>query len=121
MFLHIKDKYLKALRSGEYKQGVFGLRTIDDKFCALGVLCDLAAKEGIIQWEHSGFAYWIKGGTYYLPKSVMKWAGMCSQSGRFPEEFSNEDVSKYSIANMNDDKNNFNTIADAVEKNWERL
>ena len=36
----IKQKWVKALRSGEYKQGSRFLH-YEDKFCCLGVLCDL--------------------------------------------------------------------------------
>lgn len=42
------DKWLNALESGEYQQGRGKLRTKDNKFCCLGVLCDLAVKEGIL-------------------------------------------------------------------------
>jgi hypothetical protein len=38
--------WVKTLRSGEYQQGSTVLRTIDDKFCCLGVLCDIA-KESV--------------------------------------------------------------------------
>lgn len=36
-----KEKWLKALRSGEYKQGG-GYLQRDGKFCCLGVLCEIA-------------------------------------------------------------------------------
>lgn len=36
----VKKKWLKALRSGEYKQGSGQLRS-DDRYCCLGVLCDI--------------------------------------------------------------------------------
>lgn len=36
----IKKLWLKALRSGEYKQGKLALR-IKNKYCCLGVLCDI--------------------------------------------------------------------------------
>ena len=32
---------VKALRSGEYVQGLERLRSEDDKFCCLGVACDI--------------------------------------------------------------------------------
>lgn len=32
------NKWLKALRSGDYKQGNGHLKTADNKFCCLGVL-----------------------------------------------------------------------------------
>lgn len=37
---NIKGKWIKALRSGEYKQGIHSLRD-NDCFCCLGVLCDV--------------------------------------------------------------------------------
>lgn len=44
-----KDKWVAALRSGEYNQGVGALKSkvVDDiyTYCCLGVLCDLVAKE----------------------------------------------------------------------------
>ena len=44
----IKAKWVSALRSGEFKQGTMQLRTLDDKYCCLGVLCALAVREGVI-------------------------------------------------------------------------
>ena len=46
----IKEKWVSALRSGEYKQGKEGLR-IYNEFCCLGVLCDLYIKE-------TGVGFW---------------------------------------------------------------
>ncbi len=37
----IKKNWLFALRSGDYEQGQFALKTNDDKFCCIGVLCDV--------------------------------------------------------------------------------
>lgn len=37
----IKAQWIEALRSGEYKQAQKQLRTGDDRFCCLGVLCNL--------------------------------------------------------------------------------
>lgn len=40
----IKTKWVEALRSGKYKQGKKSLRSREgDKYCCLGVLCDLYA------------------------------------------------------------------------------
>jgi len=44
MNLEIKEKWLKALRSGEYKQGNAFLNS-NGKFCCLGVLTDIYIKE----------------------------------------------------------------------------
>lgn len=82
----VKAKWIAALTSGEYKQGRNWLRTSEDGFCCLGVLCDLYAK------EHPGFAEWgrpsmgrvefktvdnYRGLNYsgqYAPGAVLEWA-----------------------------------------------
>ena len=54
----IKEKWLKALRSGEYTQGQGFLKQMKDntpQYCCLGILCDIAAKEGILEWEQEDF------------------------------------------------------------------
>ena len=47
----IKDKWITALRSGEYNQDSDGgyLKTCDG-YCCLGVLCDLYVKETGKEW-----------------------------------------------------------------------
>lgn len=51
----VKEKWLAALRSGEYEQGTSCLysttrESTNPQYCCLGVLCDLAVKEGIAEW-----------------------------------------------------------------------
>jgi hypothetical protein len=46
MKAELKQKWIAALRSGEYKQGKGVLRTTEDRFCCLGVLCNLIAPDG---------------------------------------------------------------------------
>ncbi len=41
MDAELKTKWVEALRSGEYEQGIMYLRR-DGKHCCLGVLCELA-------------------------------------------------------------------------------
>lgn len=36
-----KDKWIAALRSGKYKQGRGQLRSLNNNYCCLGVLCDV--------------------------------------------------------------------------------
>lgn len=45
-----KDAWLEALCSGNYEQGIGQLRSASDRFCCLGVLCDVAAKKGHGEW-----------------------------------------------------------------------
>ncbi len=45
----LKSKWVKALRSGKYKQG-FGALKSDNSYCCLGVLCDVS---NIGAWDKS--------------------------------------------------------------------
>lgn len=65
--------WIEALRSGEYSQYRGGLRGLrDDSFCCLGVLCDLAAKDGGPQWD--GVHFMGRNGA--LPSPVRNFLGM---------------------------------------------
>lgn len=44
MQAELKTKWVEALRSGRYKQGRLQLRTDDDCYCCLGVLCEVSGK-----------------------------------------------------------------------------
>ena len=91
----IKDKWLAALRSGEYLQGAHRLKRTDadgqTAYCCLGVLCDLAVKEGVIPEpvnidlinDNPVWSYGITGegddrdsSWTTLPDSVQEWAGL---------------------------------------------
>ena len=126
-------RWVKNLRSGQYKQGTGYLVTIEkgvDKFCCLGVLCDMAVRAKVISppkevsesdgtrvylYEETGIP-WRDLLTTHLPKAVQKWAGMASGIG----EFSNPVSGKYSLAELNDSGKTFKTIA-KVESNPEGL
>jgi hypothetical protein len=41
MKAELKQKWVKALRSGLYEQGKGRLKSLDDRFCCLGVLADV--------------------------------------------------------------------------------
>jgi len=72
----IKNKWIAALRSRKYKQGRFSLHS-KDKFCVLGVLCDLHSKAWGYSWETNTYhdsRYLGKGVS--LPESVRQWAGL---------------------------------------------
>ena len=85
MNAEVKEKWLNALRSGEYKQTRGNLKT-DCGFCCLGVLCDLYSKEFNVSWEkhlpvslieHNDTSpYSIGGEATGLPVEVLIWAGL---------------------------------------------
>lgn len=126
----IAKKWVAALRSGEYKQGKHCLQK-DGEFCCLGVLCDIALKEGVVKIERSenGQHRYIDpndrfvGSYLVLPAPVVEWANMHSKSGwRAPLLGADKTPEFPPLFEMNDMYNNdFNQIADIVEKEWETL
>jgi hypothetical protein len=118
----IRQRWTAALRSGDYDQGTLYLRQ-DDKFCCLGVLCDLAEKDGIVTSgvnDPDGIDGLIRvygdEDTQLLPPEVAGWAGMERQS---PEVGYENDVGLWStdeLTALNDDEAwGFARIADAIE------
>lgn len=111
----VKEKWLKALRSGEYIQARAALRN-KDSYCCLGVLCDLYRKEVGGEWieEYTNFDQtFIAEGiseSYFLPLQVQEWAGLSSHRGW--ESSDRED----SLADMNDTGRSFEEIAQVIER-----
>ena len=115
----IKEKWLAALRSGKYKQGANALRSRQNKFCCLGVLCDIHRKETKIgKWgkDFSGKFYFIntKKSTEefktigILPKIVMLWAGLKDNNPVIN--------GAQTLASLNDRGDSFEKIADIIEE-----
>jgi hypothetical protein len=73
MKLEVKEKLINALRSGEYKQGYDELKQ-NDCFCINGVLCDLAAKDGVGCWDNDYFLINDRRRNIILPFDVARWA-----------------------------------------------
>jgi len=76
----IKTKWIKALRSGKYKQGTGRLKTNDGGFCCLGVLSDLYAKEKKIEWISERCTLRILDEGFVLSDEIMLWAGLKGNS-----------------------------------------
>lgn len=113
----IKQLWLEALRSGEYRQGRGYLRRLNDDrsegYCCLGVLCDIYAKTTKNGTWDTVYRY---GTTFAvnvdspestdLPKSVQNWSGLTGDGVRGR------------LARMNDDGDHtFGDIADWIEEN----
>ena len=106
----IKQKWLSALRSGDYQKTQCYLRT-DDGFCCIGVLCDLYGKENNVEWNlvNNGHNYEFQDRESYLPSSVKKWADL---------EYCNPHVNdgESTLVSLNDTGCTFEQIADVIEK-----
>jgi hypothetical protein len=76
----VKMKWVKALRSGKYKQGFGTMRDHNDNFCVLGVLCNIHAQEHPEIAKKETYKRSYLGSSGALPKQVQKWAGFQSDS-----------------------------------------
>ena len=131
----IKPLWIAALRSGEYKQGHHTLHSKDGCFCALGVLCDLYAKQFGFEWEEQEALIgssnrfltvmalqhkFNNGEKYYsvaVPQSpIASWAGM--QANPWLQVTTPSGVrSEYHMSEINDKLElTFAQIADLIEE-----
>jgi len=107
---HVKEKWITALRSNEYKQTQGFLHT-SDGYCCLGVLCDLYAKEKDMEWEIEidGNIQSFDGKTMVFPESVVDWSGIGNHTIT---------TSHYAkLIDFNDNGEDFSFIADYIEEN----
>jgi hypothetical protein len=110
-----------ALRSGKYKQGKSYLRTGENEFCCLGVLCDISEQGN---WSNEQFYHRYVFGDQkaenVLPSVVIKWAGIQGGSGVRYIDFENDE--EHSLWTLNDIlEYSFEEIADVIEEHWEIL
>ena len=96
--------WVAALRSGEYTQGMEYLRR-GHRFCCLGVLCDLAAKDGGEQWRKvEANIHTYRTQPDALGPTILKWMGLPAATQR-------------KLMTANDEKcASFSKIADIIER-----
>lgn len=115
----IAKKWVKELRSGRYEQGIEKLVDHDDRFCCLGVLCNMAVDAGIGEWVRGSVGWVFKTESDVdgdvLPLEVRKWAGMDSCGGML------NDGTLDTLTDLNDKGKSFKELADIIEENVERL
>lgn len=107
-------KWVEALRSGKYKQTKHKLRSKNNGFCCLGVLCNLHAE------AHPKFAakqtdkYSYDGNQELPPGIVTEWAGLSTDTGFFVDNYGQY----FELISLNDNGNSFKQIADIIEANY---
>jgi hypothetical protein len=106
----IKEKWIAALRSNEYKQAQGYLHT-NEGFCCLGVLCDLYAEEKNMEWkiENDGNIRSFDGKDQVLPQSVSDWSGVRTDIIENP--------TYWKLVDMNDSGEDFSYIAEYIREN----
>lgn len=108
----IKEKWLTALRSGEYVQTENALRhegCNGSSFCCLGVLTDILDPDG-----------WEKGKIY--GRRVHRFKGSKYENDSYPNQNAMKEVGLYKstwkkLAELNDDGMSFKEIANHIERN----
>jgi len=129
----VKAKWVAALRSGEFQQCKGTLRK-GDSFCCLGVLSELAVRDGVIMpaqvlpetdWRSSRgdglpvYVYNNEAG--HLPTAVAKWAGLSYSYDNWDGEVGHEpdvdpSVDGRELSGLNDSGLPFSEIADVIER-----
>lgn len=111
MDVELKKRWVKALRSGKYRQG-HGKLCFNDNYCCLGVLADI---EGALV-ALDDYTYNIKG---IIDESI--WGCPYPTTSLPPISFLNKvglsSSVSYKLADMNDSGKTFNKIADWIEEN----
>lgn len=115
MKTEIKKRWVEALRSGEYTQGRHTLKTPEDTYCCLGVLCEIAKEDGVGYWDDFGNFVVdesdFSSGT--LPVGVAEWAG----TGGNLDPRVEYGGGSYCLSSLNDSVElPFDRIADLVEE-----
>ena len=115
----VKEKWVAALRSGKYQQGRGVLRTPEDSFCSLGVLCDLAAQVGVGQWADFGYSTATDFCEGSLPEEVRVWAGLTDRNPQVGTHLPKENIFRPDVGllALNDIHHfSFERIADLIEE-----
>lgn len=104
----LKKKWVDALRSGKYEQGRGELRSTDDTYCCLGVLCDVidpANWQRVYNEKRSVYHYYYGSALVSLPTSLS-------------DEISLSFTDRNTLMSMNDSGvKTFSEIADWIETN----
>lgn len=118
----VKAAWVKELKSGRYTQGFGWLRDNQDKYCCLGVRCELGVKAGVIQNDGLYIHAYLYGNPEgdspdeanfqdtMPPAAERKWAWVDYE--KFPDDVHAAEVR---LAEMNDNGMDFREIANRIE------
>lgn len=98
-----KDQWVKALRSGEYKQGQHRLcREVDSEcqYCVLGVLCDISYNG---YWEKFQDVWRVGGRSGFPVEELLEEVGLTPNDASF-------------LAGRNDSGLDFRMLANYIEE-----
>jgi len=118
----IKDEWLLALKSGGYKKGK-GVLCKDEKYCCLGVLCEISKLEKIMPFTDISSTlkgYQVPGGTHwatrFLPEGFYL-TNLIGNDGRFVGFYIGSDKTLYpDLTGLNDATKTFDEVIEVIEK-----
>lgn len=117
-----QKKWIAALRSGEFEQGERRLRTLDDKFCCLGVYEHISGTKCEPYYYNKCYRYFDKASL------VDSFAGMTIASvrklglkGTLGDIVDENGIQDSALSYMNDSGKTFEEIADFIENNPEKV
>jgi hypothetical protein len=107
----VKQKWVAALKSGEFEQGRHCLTDLtapeQPLHCCLGVLCELAVKDGVpVQVVNSKRQRYYDSAGSVLPPVVREWAGL---------DRLDPAAGDIALSSLNDNGWGFNEIANRIE------
>lgn len=113
----VRDLWADALESGEFRQGNGKLTVVVDdvpRHCCLGVLCELAARRGVVSRATRNGRVSYDGAVNYLPEVVVRWAGLWETN---PGPLNVDGVSSdRRLSHMNDEGSTFAAIARVIRE-----
>jgi hypothetical protein len=124
----IKQRWVAALRSGEYAPLRDALAALADvpgqpkERCCLGVLCDLAMEDGVVTKDCGNYVGNQIGdwSDSHLPRAVVEWAGLDGPSPTLPMNLGPEDdgmdYAGAELAELNDGGTSWEVIAALIEE-----
>lgn len=110
----VKAKWLERLRDG--RRQVAGLLQTKNGQCCLGVLCEIAAEEGVVEVKKDDYAYRYGESIRALPPEVSEWAGLKGVNPSVEYRRTDEGFGFASLAKANDSGLSFNEIAKIIEE-----
>lgn len=104
--------WIKALRGGEYQQGTTYLRNLENRYCCLGVLCDIVNPTG---WRQAETCYMMGVEGSLLPDNIRRKVYLVDSDGSDPT------VPFTALTYLNDiQRLDFNKIANRLEEGLNR-
>lgn len=110
----IKERWIKALRSGDYRQAKYKLKLNENTMCCLGVLCDITKKETGGDWDHNSFGIDGDVTSDVLPKIIADKLGISYDSQFFAKGTSESTQ----LSELNDTGSTFRDIANIIDENF---